>query len=94
MGDPPRILGPGHASLPPGAQAVGDIEAIDLPAGQGVGLVIENRPATEVIRELVAGARRIIEGRLGRAVGSAQKWHTNWTREEDSHADRPGRQDR
>jgi enoyl-[acyl-carrier protein] reductase II len=72
MGDPPRILGPGHASLPPGAQAVGDIEAIDLLAGQSVGMVNEILPAAEVIWELGAGARRISEGRLERAVGSAQ----------------------
>jgi NAD(P)H-dependent flavin oxidoreductase YrpB (nitropropane dioxygenase family) len=45
---------------------------MDLLVGQGDGLVHEIRPAAEVIRELVEGARRIIEGRLGQAVGSAQ----------------------
>ena len=45
---------------------------MDLLAGQGVGLVHEIKPAIEVIRELVAGARRIIQGRLARAVGSSQ----------------------
>jgi NAD(P)H-dependent flavin oxidoreductase YrpB (nitropropane dioxygenase family) len=46
---------------------------MDLPVGQGVGLMDEIRPAAEVVRESVEGARRIIEGRLGRAVGLAQK---------------------
>ncbi len=35
-----------------------------LPAGQGIGMVHELKPAAEVVRELGEGARRIIEGRL------------------------------
>jgi hypothetical protein len=44
---------------------------MDLPAGQGVGLVHELMPAAEVVQELVEGARRIIEGRLAGAVSTA-----------------------
>jgi hypothetical protein len=60
------------SSLPPSGEAVGEIEAMDLLAGQGVGLVQEVKPAAEVVRELVEGARLIIEGRLVGSVHAAQ----------------------
>ena len=60
------------SSLPPSGEAVGEIEAMDLLAGQGVGLVQEVKPAAEVVRELVEGARRIIEGRLVGSVHPAR----------------------
>src|SRR3954465_2212674 len=60
------------SSLPPSGEATGDIESMDLLAGQGVGLVHEIKPAAEVVRELVEGARRIIEGRLAGAVGTGR----------------------
>lgn len=50
--------------FPPSVDASGEIEAMDFLAGQGVGLIEEIRPAGEVIRELVDGARRIIGERL------------------------------
>jgi enoyl-[acyl-carrier protein] reductase II len=55
--------------LPPNGDASGDIESMDLLAGQGVGLVAEIKPAGEIIRELVDGARQILSpaGRFGRA---------------------------
>jgi nitronate monooxygenase len=56
------------SSLPPGGEAAGEIESMDLLAGQGVGLVHEIKPAAEVVRELVEGARRIIGDRLVRAA--------------------------
>jgi NAD(P)H-dependent flavin oxidoreductase YrpB (nitropropane dioxygenase family) len=38
--------------LPPNVDATGDIESMDLLAGQGVGLVREIKPAAEIVREL------------------------------------------
>jgi nitronate monooxygenase len=52
--------------LPATAEATGDIESMALPAGQGVGLVREIKPAAEIVQELVEGARQIIAQRLGR----------------------------
>ena len=50
--------------FPPNRQASGDIDSMDLLAGQGVGLVIEIKPAGQIVRELVADARHIIAQRL------------------------------
>jgi nitronate monooxygenase len=50
--------------FPPNAAATGDIESMDLLAGQSVGLVHEIRPAALIIRDLVEGARQLIEQRL------------------------------
>jgi nitronate monooxygenase len=50
--------------FPPSTDATGDIESMDLLAGQSVGLVREIKPAALIIRELVEGARQIIEHRL------------------------------
>jgi len=47
--------------FPPGADATGEIESMPLLAGQSAGLVNEIKPAGEIVRELVEGARRIIE---------------------------------
>jgi NAD(P)H-dependent flavin oxidoreductase YrpB (nitropropane dioxygenase family) len=46
-------------SLPATADATGDVEAMALLAGQGVGLVREIKPAAEIVQELVEGARQI-----------------------------------
>jgi NAD(P)H-dependent flavin oxidoreductase YrpB (nitropropane dioxygenase family) len=46
--------------FPPNIAAAGDIESMDLLAGQGVGLVREIKPAGEIVRELVDEARLII----------------------------------
>ncbi len=51
-------------SLPPSAEASGEIEAMALPAGQGVGLINEVSPAAEVVRKLVADATTLIRQRL------------------------------
>lgn len=56
------------ASLPPGREVSGDIEAMSLLAGQSVGLVHEIKPAATIVREMVAGARQIIEQRLNGAL--------------------------
>jgi NAD(P)H-dependent flavin oxidoreductase YrpB (nitropropane dioxygenase family) len=46
--------------FPPTPDASGDLESMDYLAGQGVGLVNEIRPAADVVRELVEGARHIL----------------------------------
>jgi NAD(P)H-dependent flavin oxidoreductase YrpB (nitropropane dioxygenase family) len=51
-------------SLPPNAEASGDIDSMAQLAGQGVGLVREIKPAGQIVRELVAEARQIISQRL------------------------------
>jgi nitronate monooxygenase len=48
------------ASLPPSAEATGDIESMSLLAGQSTGLVGEVKAAATIVRELAEGARRII----------------------------------
>src|SRR5262245_5689250 len=50
--------------LPPNRDASGDIESMDLLAGQGLGLVGEIKPAGEIVRELVDEARQIVSQRL------------------------------
>jgi enoyl-[acyl-carrier protein] reductase II len=46
--------------FPPTPDASGDLEAMDYLAGQCVGLVKEIKPAAEVVRELLEGARHIV----------------------------------
>jgi len=46
--------------FPPTPDASGDLESMDYLAGQGVGLVKEMKPAAEVVRELLEGARHIL----------------------------------
>ena len=66
LGPEPIPLLPG-AAIPPCVTASGDIASMALYAGQGVGLVSRVQPAAEIIRELVAGAERIL-GRMTRGV--------------------------
>jgi nitronate monooxygenase len=54
--------------LPPNRDASGDVESMDLLAGQGVGLVREIKPAGQIVRELVDNARQIISERLAGAA--------------------------
>jgi NAD(P)H-dependent flavin oxidoreductase YrpB (nitropropane dioxygenase family) len=56
------------AGFPPTAEATGDIESMGLLAGQSVGLVTDIKPAALIVRELVAGARAIIERRLSKEL--------------------------
>jgi NAD(P)H-dependent flavin oxidoreductase YrpB (nitropropane dioxygenase family) len=60
---------PRFASLPPNAQATGEIESMALLAGQSVGLVNDIKPAATIVRELAQEAARLIEQRLGSIVG-------------------------
>jgi len=50
--------------FPPNCDAKGDIDSMDLLAGQGVGLVRTVKPAGEIVHELVMEAREIISQRL------------------------------
>src|SRR5215468_6102806 len=51
-------------SMPPNGEASGDIDAMALLAGQGVGLVRAIKPAGQIVHELVEEARQIIARRL------------------------------
>lgn len=55
---------PPFSSAPPTIHTEGEIEAMALYAGQGVGAIRAIRPAAEIVRELVAEAERIISARL------------------------------
>ena len=46
--------------FPPTLDTTGELESMDFLAGQGVGLVNEIRPAADVVREMMDGARRIL----------------------------------
>ena len=50
--------------FPPNGEASGDIDAMDLLAGQGVGLVREIKPAGPIVHELIEEVRQIISRRL------------------------------
>lgn len=56
------------ARFPPTAEATGDIESMGLLTGQSVGLVTDINPVSVIVRELVAGARAIIEQRLSKQM--------------------------
>ena len=49
------------AALASNAAAKGDVESMGLYAGQSVGLVNDIRPAEEIVRGMMAEAKRIIE---------------------------------
>ena len=54
--------------MPPSIDATGDIDSMAMLAGQSAGLVRDVKPAAQIVRELVADARRIIGERLAPAV--------------------------
>jgi len=60
---------PRYASTTPGEDAEGDIEALSLWCGQGVGAVHEVRPAAEVVREIAGEAEAVIRA-LPHEVGA------------------------
>jgi NAD(P)H-dependent flavin oxidoreductase YrpB (nitropropane dioxygenase family) len=65
---------PRFTGFAPCADARGDIDAMSLLAGQGVGLVNDLRPAAELVRALVEGAAALIRQRLaGIAAGAASQ---------------------
>jgi NAD(P)H-dependent flavin oxidoreductase YrpB (nitropropane dioxygenase family) len=56
--------------FPPNVDARGDIDSMDLLAGQSVGLVREVKPAGQIVRELVEEARQIISQQLAGLVAT------------------------
>jgi NAD(P)H-dependent flavin oxidoreductase YrpB (nitropropane dioxygenase family) len=50
---------------------------MDLLAGQSVGLVNEIVPAATIVRDLVEGARQLIEQRLAPALSGARPERTS-----------------
>ena len=83
-GRPDRHRRAAHAGaavhgVPAECDASGDIESMDLLAGQGVGLVREIKPAGQIVHELVEEARQIIAQRLGefgRNIGRPRRTST------------------
>jgi nitronate monooxygenase len=59
--------------FPPNAEASGDIDSMDLLAGQGVGLVREIKPAGQIVRELMEEARTIARHLAGREAIRARR---------------------
>jgi NAD(P)H-dependent flavin oxidoreductase YrpB (nitropropane dioxygenase family) len=49
--------------FPPNRDASGDLDAMDLLAGQGVGLVRDIKGAADIVRDLVQEATEIIDKR-------------------------------
>lgn len=58
--------------FPPSKDASGDIESMNLLAGQGVGLVNEIKPAATIVRELVKGVQEIIDQLLKGVLARSQ----------------------
>ena len=56
--------------FPPNADATGDIDSMDLLAGQSVGLIHQVKPAGRIVGELVAEARQIISQRLSGLIAT------------------------
>jgi nitronate monooxygenase len=46
--------------FPPTPDASGDLESMDFLAGQSVGLVAEIKPAADVVRAFIEGAKEIL----------------------------------
>ena len=56
--------------FPPNRDASGDLDAMDLLAGQGVGLVRDIKGAADIVHDLVREATEIIDNRLRRYTSS------------------------
>jgi len=54
-----------YQSITPGPEARGDIDALSLWAGQGVGRVHEVKPAAEIVREIADDAAAVLRGLAG-----------------------------
>lgn len=62
--------------FPPNCHATGDIEAMGLLAGQGVGLIREIQAAGDIVKQLAEEAHQIITGRLGAVTQKAKTAHS------------------
>jgi len=60
VGTGPQGPIPRYASFTPSASVDGDVEAMSMWAGQGVGLVTRTQPAAEIVRELLDEAERVL----------------------------------
>ena len=56
--------------FPPNSEATGNIDSMDLLAGQSVGLIHEVKPAGQIVYELVAEAGQIISQRLAGLIAT------------------------
>jgi enoyl-[acyl-carrier protein] reductase II len=56
--------------FPPNSDASGDIDSMDLLAGQSIGLISEIKPAGQIVAELVEEARHIISLRLAGLIAT------------------------
>ena len=56
--------------FPPNSDAEGEIDSMDLLAGQSAGLIHEVKPAGQIVGELVAEARQIISQRLAGLIAT------------------------
>ena|SRR5215467_5496806 len=56
--------------FPPNSDARGDIDSMDLLAGQSVGLIRDVEPAGQIVGELAAEARQIISQRLSGLIAT------------------------
>src|SRR5262249_23182325 len=65
-----RMPGLRFMGFPPNSDATGDIDSMDLLAGQSVGLIHEVKPAGQIVGELVAEARQIISQRLAALIAT------------------------
>jgi enoyl-[acyl-carrier protein] reductase II len=81
--EPPAVIGqtllgqqpyamPKFSAVLPTPDTTGDLEEMCLPAGEGVGLCRQIKPAAEIIAEMMDEARQVIVGRLSGLVGSAR----------------------
>jgi len=68
-----RMPLPRFGGIPPAWDATGEIESMDLLAGQSAGLVREIKPAAETLREIVQQAERILTERAGSSPVGAHK---------------------
>jgi enoyl-[acyl-carrier protein] reductase II len=67
-GQPMEVLR--FMGFPPNSDATGDIDSMDLLAGQSVGLIHEVKPAGQIVGELVAEARQIISQSLAGLIAT------------------------
>ena len=58
------------SGIPPNVNATGDIESMDLLAGQSVGLVADEKPAGEIVREMIRGAQEVFSQKLTPLFGA------------------------
>jgi hypothetical protein len=61
--EPPGVPMPTFSALPPTPDTTGDLDAMGLPAGEGVHHIRAVKPAAQIVAYLMAEARAILAGR-------------------------------